>query len=112
MLTDLHGALGDRRVAVARELTKLHQEVLRGSLWSVKEETESREMKGEVVVVVEGAGGRDRLEGDADEAVRLAASFVTGGARKREAARRAAAETGVPARRIYEALVWSEEAET
>jgi hypothetical protein len=43
--------------------------------------------------------------------VRLAASFVTGGARKREAARRAAAATGVPARRIYEALVWADEAE-
>jgi 16S rRNA (cytidine1402-2'-O)-methyltransferase len=111
-LTDLHDALGDRRAAMARELTKMHQEILRGSLSSVKEETAGREMKGEVVVVVEGAGERDRPAGDTEEAVRLAASFVTGGARKREAARRAAAETGVPARRIYEALVWSDEAET
>jgi 16S rRNA (cytidine1402-2'-O)-methyltransferase len=108
-LTDLFDALGERRVAVARELTKMHQEVVRGSLSSVKEETAGREMKGEVVVVVGGAGERDRSEGDPEEAVRLAASFVTGGARKREAARRAAAETGVPARRIYEALVWSDE---
>jgi 16S rRNA (cytidine1402-2'-O)-methyltransferase len=111
-LEELQQALGDRRVAVARELTKLHQEVLRGSLSSVKEEAADRELKGEVVVVVEGAGERDRTEGDAEEAVRLAASFVDAGARKREAARRAAAETGVPARRIYEALVWSEEAES
>jgi 16S rRNA (cytidine1402-2'-O)-methyltransferase len=111
-LEELHQALGDRRVAVARELTKLHQEVLRGTLSTVKEEAAGREMKGEVVVVVEGVGERDRLEGDPEEAVRLAASFVDGGARKREAARRAAAETGVPARRIYEALVWSEEADS
>jgi 16S rRNA C1402 (ribose-2'-O) methylase RsmI len=59
-----------------------------------------REMKGEVVVVVEGAGERDQLEGDPEEAARLAATFVTEGARKREAARRAAAETGVSARWI------------
>jgi 16S rRNA (cytidine1402-2'-O)-methyltransferase len=99
-------------VAVARELTKLHQEILRGSLSSVAEEAAGRELKGEVVVVVEGAGEQDRTEGDADEAVRLAVSFVEGGARKREAARQAAAETGVPARRIYEALVWSDEGQT
>jgi 16S rRNA (cytidine1402-2'-O)-methyltransferase len=108
-LGDLQECLGDRRVAVARELTKLHQEVLRGSLSAVKDEAAGREMKGEVVVVVEGAGERDRLEGDPEEAARLAATFVTEGARKREAARRAAAETGVSARWIYEALVRSSE---
>jgi 16S rRNA (cytidine1402-2'-O)-methyltransferase len=108
-LGDLQDCLGDRRVAVARELTKLHQEVLRGSLSAVKDEAAGREMKGEVVVVVEGAGERDRLEGDPEEAARLAATFVTEGARKREAARRAAAETGVSARWIYEALVRSSE---
>jgi 16S rRNA (cytidine1402-2'-O)-methyltransferase len=108
-LGDLQESLGDRRVAVARELTKLHQEVIRGSLSAVTEEAASREMKGEVVVVVEGAGERDRLEGDPEEAARLAATFVTEGARKREAARRAAAETGVSARWIYEALVRSDE---
>ena len=111
-LGELNEALGARRVAVARELTKLHQEVLRGSLSSVKEEAAAREMKGEVVVVVEGAGEGDRTKGDAGEAVRLAASFVAQGARKREAARRAAAESGLPARRIYEALVRSDEGRT
>jgi 16S rRNA (cytidine1402-2'-O)-methyltransferase len=107
-LGDLHETLGDRRVAVARELTKLHQEVLRGSLSHLKNEAAGREMKGEVVVVVEGAA-RDRPLADAEEAARLAASFVTEGARKREAARRAAAQTGVSARWIYEALVRSNE---
>src|SRR3989449_8062591 len=43
-LADLHQSLGDRRVAVVRELTKLHQEILRGTLASVKEEAEGREM--------------------------------------------------------------------
>jgi 16S rRNA (cytidine1402-2'-O)-methyltransferase len=104
-LEDLHTALGDRRVAVARELTKLHQEVVRGTLSSAAEQLAGRDVKGEVVVVVEGVGERVPSEMDALEAVRLASSYVGGGARKREAARRAAAETGISARQIYDALV-------
>ena len=102
-LRDLLAACGDRRVAVARELTKLHQEVIRGRLSEVVEELGSRELKGEVVVVLEGGGTRPA--GDEDEAVRLAASLVQDGGRKREVARRVSELTGVPARRIYEGLV-------
>lgn len=104
-LADLQEAVGDRKVAVARELTKLHQEVLRGSLSSVRRDIEGRDLKGEVVVVLAGAPDSGRGSGDAEEALRLATSYVLEGARKREAARRAAAETGVPAGTIYEALV-------
>jgi 16S rRNA (cytidine1402-2'-O)-methyltransferase len=109
-LGDLEEAFGDRRVVVARELTKLHQEVLRGTVRSVHEELDGRELKGEVVLVVEGVEERRAPQGDPDEAFRLAASYVADGARKREAARRVAAETGVPAGRIYEALVRSKDA--
>src|SRR6266540_3432439 len=52
-LQDLLGAGGDRRVAVVRELTKMHQEVIRGSLKEVAETLATRELKGEVVIVVE-----------------------------------------------------------
>ena len=103
-LADLAAALGDRRAAVARELTKLHQEILRGTLESMAQELAGRDVKGEIVIVVDGTGER-RRSGDAGEAVRLASAYVGEGARKREAARRAAAETGVPAARIYQALV-------
>jgi 16S rRNA (cytidine1402-2'-O)-methyltransferase len=107
-LADLREVVGERRAVLARELTKLHQEILRGTVSSLLEEISGRELKGEIVLVVEGAGERQRHEvGDYDEAVRLAASYVQEGARKRDAARRAAAETGVPARRIYEGLVWT-----
>jgi 16S rRNA (cytidine1402-2'-O)-methyltransferase len=109
-LGDLGEAFGDRRVAVVRELTKLHQEVLRGTVRSVREELDGRELKGEVVLVVEGSGERRSSHGDPDEAFRLATSYVVEGARKREAARRAAAETGVPAGQIYDALVRSRDA--
>ena len=96
-------AVGDRRVAIARELTKLHQEVIRGHLSEVLERIKGRELKGEVVLVLEGA---PKPTGASDEeALRVAASLVADGARKREAAKEAGRRTGVPAGRIYEALV-------
>jgi 16S rRNA (cytidine1402-2'-O)-methyltransferase len=51
----LSEALGDRREAcIARELTKLHEEYIRGSLGELKEITASRELKGEIVIIVAG----------------------------------------------------------
>jgi 16S rRNA (cytidine1402-2'-O)-methyltransferase len=112
-LRDLLEAVGDVRVAVVRELTKLHQEVIRGTVSEALAGLEGRELKGEVVLVVEG-GRRARAEGPGGSgeeasarALRLASELVRAGARKREAARRAAAATGVPARRIYQALTGS-----
>ncbi len=52
---ELAGLFPARRVAVARELTKLHEEVLRGTLGDVSQELVRREILGEVVVVLEGA---------------------------------------------------------
>lgn len=102
-LEDLLDVVGDRRVALARELTKLHQEVLRGRLSEVLAAVRGRgELKGEVVLVVEGAGAPVADPGDA---LARAGRLVAGGARKREAARQAARETGVPAREIYRLLL-------
>jgi 16S rRNA (cytidine1402-2'-O)-methyltransferase len=103
-LSDLRAAIGDRRAAMVRELTKLHQEVLRGPLSELHETLRDRELKGEVVLVVEGAT-EDARPGDLSEAVRHAQELVGGGARKRDAAREAARASGVPASRIYAALV-------
>jgi 16S rRNA (cytidine1402-2'-O)-methyltransferase len=103
-LQDLQAAAGDRRVTVARELTKLHQEVIRGHLSEVLERIKGRELKGEVVLVLEGAPKRTGAA-SREEALRIAAGLVAGGARKREAAREAGRQTGVPASRIYEELV-------
>jgi 16S rRNA (cytidine1402-2'-O)-methyltransferase len=44
-----------RRIAVVRELTKLHEEVVRGSVEQVAKDFESRDVLGEIVVVLEGA---------------------------------------------------------
>jgi 16S rRNA (cytidine1402-2'-O)-methyltransferase len=91
-----------RRVAVVRELTKLHQEVIRGPAAELAEHLRSREPKGEVVIVVE---GDPRPQPDLEEAVRIATDLVQGGSKKREASRQASARTGIPAAEIYARLV-------
>jgi 16S rRNA (cytidine1402-2'-O)-methyltransferase len=53
-LRDLLEALGDRRVTIARELTKIHEECIRGTLVTVLEGIGSITMKGEFVIVIEG----------------------------------------------------------
>jgi 16S rRNA (cytidine1402-2'-O)-methyltransferase len=103
-VADLLEAVGDRRAAFVRELTKLHQEVMRGKLSELLERLTDRELKGEVVLVVEGAA-EVPAGVDLPEAVRRAEELVRGGARKRDAARETARATGVPATRIYAALV-------
>ncbi len=104
-LEALRAALGDRRVAVARELTKLHQEVVRGSLSEALATLEGRNLKGEVALVIEGAGPTAFASTEPRQrAVAMAEALVAGGARKREAARRAAQGTGIPSGEIYRAL--------
>src|SRR2546428_234915 len=82
-LAELLAAAGDRRAVIARELTKLHQEVIRGRLSELLEKVRDRALKGEVVLVLEGAGPVARLDRRTeDDAVQLAAELVRGGVRK------------------------------
>ncbi|MDP8955337.1 MAG: 16S rRNA (cytidine(1402)-2'-O)-methyltransferase [Actinomycetota bacterium] len=106
LLDDLHAGLGNRRAALVRELTKQHQEVLRGSLADLVNAVRRREVRGEVVLVVEGSSERSR-DADEGDAVAMAAELVSRGERKREAARRAGRLTGIPANRIYARLATS-----
>jgi len=95
--------LGDRRVAVCRELTKLHERVVRGSVSEVLEAVGDEPLRGEVVVVVE--GDREGAPRDLESALAMAGSLIAEGTRKRDAARLVAAETGVGANEIYRGLI-------
>jgi 16S rRNA (cytidine1402-2'-O)-methyltransferase len=100
-LEDLSSACGGtRQVAVVRELTKLHEEVWRGSLEEAVGEFSNRQLRGEIVLVLGGAPaeeapGDDRVE----EAVRMR---LEAGDSAREAATEVASRLGVPRRRAYE----------
>jgi 16S rRNA (cytidine1402-2'-O)-methyltransferase len=103
LLTDVIAALGDRQVAMCRELTKLHEDVLRGRASEVLEALGDADPKGEVVLVVAGSRGEGR--GDLASALAEASSLVGGGTKKREAARTVAARHGLHANDLYRALL-------
>ena len=103
LLVDMCAQLGgDRRVAVARELTKLHEEVWRGTLGEAAERWGQVEPRGEYVVVLEGARPPEVVEVDDTEIVAHLRGSIASGASKRDAAQRAAADLGVARRRAYE----------
>ena len=102
LLRDVLVELGDRRAAVARELTKLHEEVVRGRISEVLASLLDTEPRGELVVVIEGA---EAVAPDLDEMVEEARRLVADGMRKREAAAAVARRGGGSANEIYGALV-------
>jgi len=105
LLRDVLVELGDRRAAVARELTKIHEEVLRGRVSEVLAMLLASEPRGEIVVVLEGA---ETPEAALSEMVDEARRLVRDGMRKREAAAAVARASGGSANEIYRALVESE----
>jgi 16S rRNA (cytidine1402-2'-O)-methyltransferase len=104
-LGDLAAVDGGRRVAVVRELTKVYEEVWRGTMADAAAAFLEREARGEVVLVVAGAPPAGPVSDEAvDEAVRqhLARGSVDG---PRQIADRVAAELGVPRRKVYETVL-------
>ena len=99
-------AWGDRRVAVCRELTKLHEEVFHGTLSEALEHF--TEPRGEFTLVVEGAQPRRALAGEqaVDEARRELARLRDEGRSAREAVAVVVRATGLPRRRVY--ALWVE----
>ncbi|MCM1165803.1 MAG: 16S rRNA (cytidine(1402)-2'-O)-methyltransferase [Lachnospiraceae bacterium] len=103
-LIDLESALGgERRAALCRELTKLHEEVLRGTLAELAHYYDDTEPRGEYVIVVKGAE-KPESEYTLEQAAELAKTLVNGGEKLSEACRQAAKATGVSKREIYSAL--------
>jgi 16S rRNA (cytidine1402-2'-O)-methyltransferase len=100
-LIDLAAVLGaGRRLAIARELTKLHEEVWRGTLEDAVEWAGTSEPRGEMVLVIEGAG-EPVAPSDADIAAEVAAERAAGASR-RDAAAAVSRRLGVPKRRAYD----------
>ncbi len=98
-LADILTVLGDRRIAVCRELTKLHEEVFRGTVAEALAYFSAP--RGEFVLVIEGASG-ETFDAPSDEQVASAmASAREEGLSRRDAAAQVAVELGVPRRRAY-----------
>jgi 16S rRNA (cytidine1402-2'-O)-methyltransferase len=102
-LAAMAGTLGARDVAVARELTKLHEEVRRGTLAELAGHyAEAGPPKGEVVIVVSPPGEAPPPDADSvEQALRTALETLS----LRDAAARVAAATGLPKRDLYQRAV-------
>jgi 16S rRNA (cytidine1402-2'-O)-methyltransferase len=102
-LEDLQSILGERQVAVARELTKIFEEIFRGPLSAARSRFESQAPRGEFTLVVAGAS----LERETWNEERLRAALkdsLERGSPPSQVASRLAAESGWPRRAVYRIL--------
>lgn len=99
-LSDCAAALGsERQAAVCRELTKLHEQVHRGSLAQLQAEFADIAPRGEITLVVAGAG--PPAEWDEQRVREALAQHMSNGLRRSEAARQVAAQAGWSRREVY-----------
>ena len=102
-LADMLEILGDRRAAAARELTKVHEEVVRGPLSDLATRFATTKARGEITLMVEGAAVAGASAVTFDEALREVRRLMTEGASLRDAARQVAQSTGHSRRALYQA---------
>ena len=100
-LKDLQAILGDRQSVIARELTKLHEEILRRPLAALIAEYEQRaQVRGEIVILVAPPAGENTTAADEDEIDQMLLRYLQTHPVK-EAAAIVAAEMGLPRRTVY-----------
>ncbi len=105
-LDDLAAAFGgDRRISLCRELTKLHEEVIRTTLDGARARYAEQPPRGEYVLVIEGAPEPEETAFTLDDALALVADHMAKGLSRKDAVREAAAATGFPRNQIYDAAL-------
>ena len=104
-LADLLDTLGDRPLALCRELTKLHEEVITTTLSQAVERFREEAPRGEFVLIVGGAPVQEAAPATLEDAVAMAQDYIEEGLSVSEAAKRAAAETKIKKSEIYRLLV-------
>ncbi len=94
---------GERKIALARELTKIHEEIIRCTLDEAQSLYEETSPRGEYVIVVEGAGAADNEE-NIWEKISVAEhvdKYIAEGMTSKDAIKRAAKDRGLPKRDVY-----------
>ncbi len=104
-LEDLLEAFGDRRISICRELTKLHEEVLRLSISEALAHFTETAPRGEFVLVVEGAAEQTGPQMTIAEALEIMAHYRGEGSSMKQAAKLAALDTGFGKNELYDLAV-------
>ena len=108
-LRDMLEVLGDRPISLCRELTKLHEQVIRTTLKEAQSLYADAPPRGEFVLVVGGATQEEAPEATLDQAVRIALELYDSGTPLKEAARAAAQQTGFAKNAVYSAVLEKKE---
>lgn len=103
-LNDMLKTFGNRRLAVARELTKLHETVMNTTLEEAAEYFGKNTPRGEFVLIIEGRHDEEKTYTE-DDAVKLAERLIADGASTSAAAKEAAAVTGIKKGDIYKRIL-------
>ncbi len=105
-LKDMHSAFGEREIAIVREITKIHEQVIRTTLSAAVEAYGEGGLKGEIVLVIHGAELiKEEEKLTLDDAVKLAEKSVENGVSISEAAKQAAKVSGYKKGEIYKRLI-------
>ena len=105
-LRDLYSFFGERKISIVRELTKLHEEVIRTTTKFAAENYADGSLKGELVLVLEGSPKQaEQQEFTLEDAVETARKLIENGEKATEAAKQAAAVTGFKKNEIYRELL-------
>ena len=94
-----------RRISLCRELTKLHEQVLRTTLQGAADYYEENEPRGEYVLIREGAAETDAGQVTLEQAVRLVSALTDKGLSKKDAVKQVARDTGFPRNPLYDAVM-------
>ena len=98
-LEDLLKVFGNRKISISREITKIHEEIYRGSIETVLEELQSKAIKGEFVIVVE--ANKEALEYSDEEIVEMINDLIAEGKSKNESIKEVSKEVSRQKSEIY-----------
>ena len=105
-LKDMYNAFGARRISIVRELTKIHEEVIRTDLKTAVEQYADGSVRGEIVLVIEGAADDDtESEITLEQAAEIALQYMEDGLSASESAKKTAKEKKKKKNDIYRMIV-------
>ncbi len=98
-LSDMLSVYGNRKACIVRELTKIHEEYIDGTLEELADFTSKEELKGECVIVIEGAS--ETKKEYSDEEIKEALKTALASYRGKEAVEAVSKELGISKKRVY-----------
>ena len=115
-LADLQTGLGDRRAVAARELTKLHEEFVRGTLTELAAHFADTKPRGEFTLLISGRSPEEPAKQPADQdgalsdatVMQAVVQLMSAGENKKDAIKKTASQLGISRRRVYQLMIESD----